>query len=90
MLIVCVQTRGVDSRERVQGVHFYGVHSVYQISKAIQETSDLDDRFASGLSAQALESDNLGLNTLNCCVTLGRLLTSLILTHKVEIVITVM
>lgn len=80
----------MDSRERLQGVHFYGVHSVYQISKAIQETSDLDDRFASGLSAQALESDNLGLNTLNCCVALGRLLTSLILTHKVEAVITVM
>lgn len=80
----------MDSRERLQGVHFYGVHGVYQISKVIQETSDLDDHFASGLSAQALESDNSGLNTLNCCIALGRLLTSLILTHKVEAVITVM
>lgn len=30
-----------------------------------RETTDLEDGFASGLSAQALESDNLGLNVVN-------------------------
>lgn len=57
--LLCVQTRGVDSRERLQGLHFYGVHGAYQIFKGIQDTTDLDNSFASELSAQALESDHL-------------------------------
>lgn len=38
---------------------FHGVHSVYQIFTGSQEKADLADSFASGLSAQALESGHL-------------------------------
>lgn len=84
-----------DQRSGLQGKtsrgSFFMEFTVFiTIFKGIQETTDLDYGFASGLRAQALESDLLGLITLNCSVALGRLLTSLIfsfLTHKVEVAI---
>lgn len=79
-----------NQRFGLQGKTWRGLF-VYQILKGIQETTDLNNSFASGLSAQALESDNLGSSTLNCFVTLSRLLTSLIFSffvHKIKVVIT--
>lgn len=63
------------------------VSTVYQILKGIQNTADLEDSFASGLRAQALESDDWGFSTLHCCDALSRLPTSPIfsvLIHQVE------
>lgn len=60
-----------------RGKNFKGSF-IYQNVKGIPETTDLDNSFASRLSAQALESDKLGLNTLNCCVPFGSFLIFLI------------
>lgn len=36
---LCVQTRDLVSTERLQEVHFYGIHSFYEVIKGIQETN---------------------------------------------------